>query len=64
MTGATMTALTPHIVAGNAKAAAEWSHDVFDAEIGSTISAPDGREDVSPDEVQRRATALFSGADT
>jgi uncharacterized glyoxalase superfamily protein PhnB len=56
--------LTPHIVAGNAKAAAEWSHDVFDAEIGSTISAPDGREDVSPDEVQRRATALFSGADT
>jgi PhnB protein len=38
-----MTTLTPHIVAGNAKAAAEWYHDVFDAEIGSTISAPDGR---------------------
>jgi PhnB protein len=147
-----MTKLTPHLVVRNAKEAADWYGDVFGAEIGTKISAPDGRymqielrlgdgrvmiadefpefgaispqtlggtycaltlkvddvdsywaralaagatefqplqdafwgerhgqiidpfghrwglaqhlEDVSPDEVQRRATALFSGADT
>jgi PhnB protein len=43
VTGATMTTLTPHIVVRNAGQAANWYHEVFDAEIGTRISAPDGR---------------------